>query len=50
MAGSQGVVPIESESGESIKIVGEPNLPTSLKAKVEIDEEIGTSPASMLKN
>ena len=44
------MVLIESESGESIKIVGEPNLPTSLQAKVEIDEEIGTSPASMLKN
>ena len=45
------MVAIESsESGEVVNIVNEPNMDKILKTKVEVDEEITSSPASFMKN
>ena len=48
---SGALVAIESsESGEVVNIVNEPNMDKILKTKVEVDEEITSSPASFMKN
>lgn len=45
------MVAIESsESGEVVNIVNEPNMDKVLKTKVEVDEEITSSPASFMKS
>lgn len=49
--GQSAMVAIESsESGEVVNIVNEPNMDKILKTKVEVDEEITSSPASFMKN
>ena len=49
--GQNAMVAIESsESGEVVNIVNEPNMDKVLKTKVEVDEEITSSPASFMKS
>lgn len=44
------MIELESESGEEIDIIGDTNKPSGLTARIEVDEEITTSPAQFMHN